>query len=65
MSVVFVTPWGDEPIGTPDMAARQFAHAHWQAGHRYTVTGTPGSYEVECECGKRSRPDGVDFPVTP
>lgn len=53
MTATVETPWGTEPLGAPDQHARAFAFAHYQAGHRYTVTGDEGSMSIECECGKR------------
>lgn len=49
------TPWGEVlPIDEPDLFATVFAWVHYQAGHRYSVTGEEGSYRVECECGDTS-----------
>lgn len=64
MTITIETPWGEESTANnPNLGARLFAYAHYRAGHRYTVTnvGTDDMH-IECECGKHSRPDGVDFP---
>jgi hypothetical protein len=48
-------PWGEAlPLDTPDLFATVFAWVHFQAGHRYRVTGEEGLLRVECECGDTS-----------
>jgi hypothetical protein len=51
-----VTPWGEEPVGSPDLNARLFAHNHFIAGHHYDVGGELGKRSVRCNCGASYSP---------